>query len=97
MLSTYFKVNVQGISGPCYSICIGTLRKSGGGQLIFNSNGSQFAQVSWKGMIELYNFDRCTGTITSTIPIEQEPGYLHPILTLQLLHVPIQRMIRNFM
>ncbi|MBK7965934.1 MAG: hypothetical protein IPK10_12060 [Bacteroidetes bacterium] len=25
-------------------------------------------------MIELYNFDRCNGTITSTIPIEQEPA-----------------------
>ncbi|MBK7887116.1 MAG: hypothetical protein IPJ86_07400 [Bacteroidetes bacterium] len=78
-----FLVNVQGISGP-FIQNIGTLRKTGGGQLIFNSNGSQFAQVSWLGMIELYNFDRCTGTITSTIPIEQEPAtspYTHTVTT----------------
>jgi hypothetical protein len=67
-----FKVSPQGISNPVIQYA-GSFRKSGGGHLIFNSLGTQFVQVSWKGMIELYNFDRCTGTITSTIPIEQEP------------------------
>ena len=67
-----FCVSPQGISGP-FIQSIGTLRKTNAGHLIFNSNGSQFAQVSVLGMIELYNFDRCTGLITSTIPIEQEP------------------------
>ncbi|MBK9400311.1 MAG: hypothetical protein IPN36_05440 [Bacteroidetes bacterium] len=68
----FYQVTPLGISTP-FSQSIGSLRKTGGGHLIFNSSGTQFAQVSWMGMIELYNFDRCTGTITSTIPIEQEP------------------------
>ncbi len=68
----FYQVTPLGIIIP-FSQNIGSLRKTGGGHLIFNSLGTQFAQVSWMGMIELYNFDRCTGTITSTIPIEQEP------------------------
>jgi hypothetical protein len=67
-----YKVSPPGISSPVIQYA-GSFRKTGGGHLIFNSSGTQFAQVSWMGMIELYNFDRCTGTITSTIPIEQEP------------------------
>ena len=68
-----FLVSPSGISGPAIQN-IGSLRKTGGGHLFFNSYGTQFLQCSWLGMIELYNFDRCNGTITSTIPIEQEPA-----------------------
>jgi len=68
-----FKLNTQGILVPTIQTA-GSFRKTGGGHLIFRSDGLQFAQVSWLGMIELYNFDRCNGTITSTIPIEQEPA-----------------------
>ena len=67
-----YLVSPLGISGP-YIQNIGSFRKTGGGHLFFNSSGSQFSQVSWLGLIELYNFDRCNGLITSTIPIEQEP------------------------
>ena len=67
-----FQITPQGIALPIIQNA-GSFRKTGGGHLIFNSLGTQFAQVSWMGMIELYNFDRCNGTITSTIPIEQEP------------------------
>jgi Secretion system C-terminal sorting domain len=63
----------MGVSSPTIQN-IGSLRKTGGGHLIFNSDGSQFAQCSWLGMLELYNFDRCSGTITATIPIETEPA-----------------------
>jgi hypothetical protein len=69
----FFLVSPMGVSSPTIQN-IGSLRKTGGGHLIFNSDGSQFAQCSWLGMIELYNFDRCTGTITATIPIETEPA-----------------------
>ncbi|MBK9319036.1 MAG: hypothetical protein IPM91_09625 [Bacteroidetes bacterium] len=55
----------SGISGPLFKIL--ALCEKREEVNYFNSNGSQFAQVSWLGMIELYNFDRCTGTITSTI------------------------------
>ncbi|MBK7965930.1 MAG: hypothetical protein IPK10_12040 [Bacteroidetes bacterium] len=67
-----FQITPQGIALPVIQNA-GSFRKTGGGQLVFNYSGTQFAQVTWMGMIELYNFDRCNGTITSTIPIEQEP------------------------
>jgi hypothetical protein len=69
----FFLVSPMGVSSPTIQN-IGSLRKTGGGHLIFNSDGSQFAQCSWLGMLELYNFDRCSGTITATIPIETEPA-----------------------
>ncbi len=69
----FYNVSPLGISAPTIQN-IGSLRKTNLGHLIFNSNGSQLAQVSILGMIELYNFDRCNGTITSTITIEQEPA-----------------------
>ncbi len=40
---------------------------------MFSSDGTKFANLSWRGLVELYNFDRCTGAILSSIPIEQEP------------------------
>jgi hypothetical protein len=67
-----FQITPQGVAIPFIQNA-GSFRKTGGGHLIFNSVGTQFAQVSWMGMIELYNFDRCTGQIASTIAIEQEP------------------------
>ena len=68
-----YLVSQLGISGP-FKQNIGSNRKTGGGQLVFNNYGNQFSIVSWMGLIELYNFDRCSGLITSTIPIEQEPA-----------------------
>jgi hypothetical protein len=70
---SFYLISPLGISGP-FIQNVGSFRKTGGGHLFFNSSGSQFAQVSWLGLIELYNFDRCTGLITSTTPIEQEPA-----------------------
>jgi len=80
---TFYLISTLGISGPVLQN-IGATHTTGGGHLCFNLAGNQFANVSWRGLIELYNFDRCTGTITSTIPIEQEPPsspYSHFITT----------------
>ena len=68
-----YYISDTGISGPSIQNT-GSLRRCNGGQLVFSSNADKFAQVSIRGMIELYTFDRCTGTITSTISIEQEPA-----------------------
>jgi Secretion system C-terminal sorting domain len=53
------------------TITIGSLHNDGGGQIIFNSNGNQFCLVTWGGLIELFDFDRCTGQISNPINIEQ--------------------------
>jgi hypothetical protein len=38
----------------------------------FNQSGNQILVVSWKGIIELLNFDRCTGLMTLNKVIEHE-------------------------
>ncbi|MBK9638251.1 MAG: T9SS type A sorting domain-containing protein [Bacteroidetes bacterium] len=59
---------------------IGSTHSTNLGHLCFNSLGSQFANISIRGMIELYNFDRCEGNITSIVPIEQEvTAFPYPI------------------
>ena len=69
---TFYLVSLSGISGPFYQ-SIGSTHTTNLGHLVFSNDGNQFANVSTRGLIEIYNFDRCTGLITSTIPIEQEP------------------------
>ena len=80
---TLYLISPTGISGP-FLQNIGSTHSTNLGQLVFANKGSSFVNVSFRGLIELYNFDRCTGTITSTIPIEQEPPsspYSHFITT----------------
>ena len=51
---------------------IGPLSSTTGGDLRFNSNGTQFAFCNWNGLLALYDFDRCTGTISLNKTIHQE-------------------------
>jgi hypothetical protein len=51
---------------------VGVIATSGGGDLVFNSDGSRFAFCDWLGLLALYNFDRCTGQISPFDTIEQE-------------------------
>ncbi|HRH66994.1 MAG TPA: T9SS type A sorting domain-containing protein [Bacteroidia bacterium] len=51
---------------------IGPLSSTNGGDLRFNSNGTQFAFCNWNGLLALYDFDRCTGTISLNEIIHQE-------------------------
>ncbi len=69
---TFYLITSSGINGP-FLQNIGSTHTTNLGHLVFSNDGNQFANVSIRGLIEIYNFDRCTGTITSTIPIEQEP------------------------
>nr|MBK9653832.1 T9SS type A sorting domain-containing protein [Bacteroidota bacterium] len=54
----------NGISGP-YKQHAGISKPDGIQRSTFNNDGSQFTEVSYSGKIEEFNFDRCTGTITS--------------------------------
>jgi hypothetical protein len=74
-----YLISPTGISGPSIQN-IGSNHSTNLGQLVFSSDGSKFANLSLRGLVELYDFDRCTGIITATIPIEQEPPgqpYIH--------------------
>jgi hypothetical protein len=56
-------------------INVGTNHKTGGGHLCFNNLGDKFSVVTWRNLIQLYNFDRCTGGISlwETVQIENNP------------------------
>jgi hypothetical protein len=62
----------SGLLGP-FNQSIGSPHSTNLGHLVFSNEGNTFANISIRGLIELYHFDRCTGLITSTTPIEQEP------------------------
>ncbi len=51
---------------------VGPQSASDGVDLRFNSDGSQFAFCNWNGLLAIYNFDRCTGSITLNQTIHQE-------------------------
>ena len=57
-------VDPNGISGP-YPSKAGISALDGFHHISFNSDGSQFFEVSASGIIEEFNFDRCSGNITS--------------------------------
>jgi hypothetical protein len=60
----YFKflVSPAGISGP-FIQHIGTSINSGFMRFQFNKAGTQLAMINYDGLIELFDFDRCTGDL----------------------------------
>jgi hypothetical protein len=59
---------------------IGDTNKSGGSYMQFNKNGDRILIGNWMGLLELLDFDRCTGVIALNKVIEHEattfPYYL---------------------
>ena len=52
---------------------VGTLTNNGFGKMKFTQEGSRFAYINFKGMLEIYDFDRCTGIISNPVTIHPEP------------------------
>ncbi|MBK9637998.1 MAG: hypothetical protein IPO63_09320 [Bacteroidetes bacterium] len=48
----------------------GALRQTNGGDIAFNYDGTMMAVCDIRNLIELYDFDRCTGMISSPLNIE---------------------------
>ena len=67
-----YLISPSGVSMP-FIQNVGNIHTTGLGQLVLSNDGNQFVNISMRGLIELYNFDRCSGVITSTTPVEQEP------------------------
>ena len=51
---------------------VGSLHNNNAGDLSFNKNGTKMIYAEWRGMIELYDFDRFTGIISNPVNIEAE-------------------------
>ncbi|MBK8873981.1 MAG: T9SS type A sorting domain-containing protein [Bacteroidetes bacterium] len=52
---------------------VGSLTNNGFGKMKFTQEGSKFAYINFKGMLEIYDFDRCTGIISNPVTIHPEP------------------------
>ncbi|MEO8150559.1 MAG: T9SS type A sorting domain-containing protein [Bacteroidia bacterium] len=52
---------------------VGSLITSGGGNIAFTKDGKKIVYTNWEGLIEKYDFDRCTGIISNPVTIKQIP------------------------
>ncbi len=54
---------------------VGQNHSTGGGHVCFSPQGDKFAVVTWRNLIQLYNFDRCSGVISlwETVQVENTP------------------------
>jgi hypothetical protein len=51
---------------------LGAMNGTNGGYLSVSPDGSKICFINLGGMIELYNFNRCTGSLSSTVNIEPQ-------------------------
>ncbi len=65
------KVDSTGIATSSIQ-SIGSLHDNSAGDLSFNSDGTKLVYAEWKGLVELYDFDRYTGMISNPVNIEPE-------------------------
>jgi hypothetical protein len=66
-----FLIDSSGINGP-FLQSIGSFNSTDLGSLNFNSNGTKLSMVDIKGLIQVCDFDRCTGLFSNCIEIEGE-------------------------
>ena len=51
---------------------VGSFNSTNLGQISFNASGNRMAFINYKGLIELYDFNRCTGIINNPVTISAE-------------------------
>ncbi|MEO5569671.1 MAG: T9SS type A sorting domain-containing protein [Bacteroidia bacterium] len=66
-----YLVTPSGVSSA-YIQNVGFAKTSGFGKIAFSKDGSKMAFINYKRLVELYDFDRCSGAITLTNTIEAE-------------------------
>jgi len=68
-----FLVDPSGISGPSIQ-SIGTLHKNDVSNLLFTKDGSKLLATNYLGLVEVFDFDRCTGVLSNNILISTQNG-----------------------
>ncbi len=68
-----YLVDTGGIT-PLPVQSIGTLNPTNLAKITFNPNGDKFVFTNLNDLIEIYNFDRCTGLISNPITIQPNAG-----------------------
>lgn len=66
-----YLVTPSGISNVIIQT-VGSLNSTNAGRICFNPEGDKFVFINFLGLIEEYDFDRCTGTISNPFTIEPE-------------------------
>jgi len=73
-----YLITPNGISGP-FLQNIGFATNTNFMHSTFSRDGNKYLMVNYKGLIEVYDFDRCTGLFSNVITIEPElPSALFP-------------------
>ena len=67
-----FLVTPAGVSGPFIHSIGSQSYYANFGQIIFNNAANRLALLNAKGLLELYDFDRCTGIISNPLNISPE-------------------------
>ena len=66
-----YLITPSGVSSqPIQSV--GSQNSTNSGRISFNSNGTRMSFINYKGLIELYDFDRCSGIISNPVTIQPE-------------------------
>ncbi|MBK9317574.1 MAG: hypothetical protein IPM91_01220 [Bacteroidetes bacterium] len=71
-LTSKFYIYLVNETGPAlhHTQTVGTVFNDGGGHSLFNIDGSKFYLCTWGGVIEYFDFDRCTGLFSNPVVIE---------------------------
>lgn len=72
-----FLISPFGIQGP-YIQTIGSASNSNVLRQVFSPKGDKLLSVNYAGLLELYNFDRCTGVISNPVTIQPETCCPYP-------------------
>ncbi|MBK9423874.1 MAG: T9SS type A sorting domain-containing protein [Bacteroidetes bacterium] len=65
-------ISPNGISNVILSN-LGSINTTNAGRYSFSSDGSKLVYVNFKGLFEIYDFDRCTGLLSNPVTIHPEP------------------------
>jgi len=66
-----FLITPDSISSPT-AIAIGGTHLTNSGDFSFSADGEKFLFTTLTGLIEVYDFDRCTGTFSNPVTVEDE-------------------------
>ncbi len=66
-----FLITPNGISSPSIQ-SLGYAIGTGGGSISFSNQGDKILMTDWRNLIQLFDFERCTGNLSNPIIIEPE-------------------------
>jgi hypothetical protein len=70
----FFLITPQGVLGP-YIQSFGTLTQNGFTNINFSKSGNKVAIINYEDLIEIYDFDRCSGTFSNQRTLNSPTGF----------------------